>query len=262
MPDRFMPKVIQIFNLILQKKRDRVKRSRDKKKAEANKSPNEVPTLSDDIISQEDTNKENTSKEVTNKEDSNTSAPPVGTSRVLKKGRRRILADTSLDSLSDDDSSSSPINDNSGYAGDSFSPMIVKLPFSTPFRTKQQESGIKRRRETLRGENQSIDELHNKVIILEAENSQLEEDNLELVRQNMDLKRKNEGLTKSSSDQFTWLKQMWKYCNQETRRDIKAAIEVAKDEFPKGTLRGIRDTTGINFSNPPTASNAPEAQEI
>ena len=72
----------------------------------------------------------------------------------------------------------------------------------------------------------------------------------------MDLKRKNEGLTKSSSDQFTWLKQMWKYCNQETRRDIKAAIEVAKDEFPKGTLRGIRDTTGINFSNPPTASNA------
>ena len=136
---------------ILQKNRDRVKRSRDKKKAEANKPSNEGPTLSDEILSQEDTNKENTSKEVTNKEDSNTSAPPVGTSRVLKKGRRRILADTSLDSLSDDDSSSSPFSDNSGCAGDSFSPMIVKLPFSTPFRTKQQESGIKRRRETLRG---------------------------------------------------------------------------------------------------------------
>ena len=63
---------------ILQKNRDRVKRSRDKKKAEANKSSNEGPTLSDDILSQEDTNKENTRKEVTNKEDSNTSAPPVG----------------------------------------------------------------------------------------------------------------------------------------------------------------------------------------
>ena len=72
----------------------------------------------------------------------------------------------------------------------------------------------------------------------------------------MDLKRKNEDLSKSSSDQFIWFKHMWKYCNQETRRDIKAAIEVAKDEFPKGTLMGIRDTTGISFSNPPTASNS------
>ena len=75
----------------------------------------------------------------------------------------------------------------------------------------------------------------------------------------MDLKRKNEGLTKSSSDQFTWLKQMWKYCNQETRRDIKAAIEI-----PKGTLSSevSEILQGSTSAIHQLLQMPPEAQEI
>eukprot|EP00091_Calanus_sinicus_P009238 TRINITY_DN21716_c0_g1_i1.p1 TRINITY_DN21716_c0_g1~~TRINITY_DN21716_c0_g1_i1.p1 ORF type:complete len:140 (+),score=52.40 TRINITY_DN21716_c0_g1_i1:93-512(+) len=84
---------------ILQKNRDRDKRLRDKKKAEAKNSSYEGPTLSDDILSQEDTNKKRPAKNLqprkyqarrSNQEGPTTTAPQLEPQECYRKGRRRI----------------------------------------------------------------------------------------------------------------------------------------------------------------------------
>ena len=48
---------------------------------------------------------------------------------------------------------------------------------------------------------------------------------------------------------------MWEFCSSDTKKDIKTAVHAAKDEFPKGVIKGLRDNAGINFSNPQAVSH-------
>ena len=259
----------------------RVKKSRDKKKEELNRCYlypssqfDDSSTAKDDSLSSpcNDDYSANDDSSSSQANDDSSSSPAIddfSSCSVIDDSTSSPANVDSSSSSATDDSSLSPTNDDSlsstvsdtssanltsGSAGDFVAPLVVKFPFSTPSKSKRQESGLKRRRETLRNKNDTIEELHTKVIILDAEISQLEEDNVQLVKENVDLKRNNQALSASSAGQFSWVKQMWKYCNQNTKRDIKAALEAAKDEIPKGTLRGIRDQAGLNFSNPATES--------
>ena len=123
------------------------------------------------------------------------------------------------------------------------------------YKSRQQLAGEKRRRETLRDKNTSIDEMENEVKILKTENSQLEDDNMCLVVENCKLKRTVEKLEADKKDQYIWFKMMWEYCSSDTKKDIKTAVHAAKDEFPKGVIKGLRDNAGINFSNPQAVSH-------
>ena len=48
---------------------------------------------------------------------------------------------------------------------------------------------------------------------------------------------------------------MWKYNSQDTKSEIETALQAAKEEFPKGVIKGLRDNAGINFSNQQTVSH-------
>ena len=149
--------------------------------------------------------------------------------------------------------SSTPISharSRSSPTGDS--PALMRLP---GFKSRQQLAGEKRRRETLRDKNTSIDEMENEVKILKTENTQLEDDNMTLVVENCELKRTVEKLEADKKDQYIWFKMMWEFCSSDTKKDIKTAVHAAKDEFPKGVIKGLRDNAGINFSNPQAVSH-------
>ena len=144
-------------------------------------------------------------------------------------------------------------------AGDFVTPqtkpnMMVRLPFSTPSRSRQRDVGEKRRRETLRDKNSDIDELHSKVRILEVSNDKLEEENLGLVIENCDLKKKVSALENDKNEKFTWMKILWKNCTPDLKKELKVAMNASKEELPKGVMKGIRVQAGINFSNPLGAS--------
>ena len=114
--------------------------------------------------------------------------------------------------------------------------------------------GEKRRREHLREKNSDLEELHKKVIILEETNEKLEDENLGYVIENCELKKKLTKLEVDKNDQFSWVKILWKNCNPDVKKEIKAAVQASKEEFPKGVIKGIRDQAGINFSNPLSVS--------
>ena len=78
---------------------------------------------------------------------------------------------------------------------------------------------------------------------------------MSLVIENCELMRTIQRLESEKKDQFLWFKMMWEYCSQETKKDIKCAVNAAKSEFPKGVINGLRVNAGINFANPLTVSN-------
>ena len=82
----------------------------------------------------------------------------------------------------------------------------VRLPFTTPSKSRQKEAGDKRRRENMREKNSDISELHNKVRIFEVTTDKLEEENLNLVIENCDLERKVTALEADKSEKFRWMK--------------------------------------------------------
>ena len=107
----------------------------------------------------------------------------------------------------------------------------------------------------MREKNNTLSEMDVKVKTLSKENSGLEDDNMSLVIENCELKRTIQRLESEKKDQFLWFKMMWEYCSQETKKDIKCAVNAAKSEFPKGVINGLRVNAGINFANPLTVSN-------
>ena len=173
-----------------------------------------------------------------------------------------VLAGSSTSVMVPASSSSSvlrPARSTSEGAGDFVTPqtrhtMKVRLPFSTPSRSRQKDVGEKRRRETLRDKNSDIDELHSKVRILEVNNEKLEDENLGLVIENCELKKKVTALEDDKNEKFTWMKILWKNCTPDLKKELKVAMNASKEELPKGVMNGIRVQTGINFSNPLGAS--------
>ena len=131
-------------------------------------------------------------------------------------------------------------------------PFKVRVPAD---KRRQQLHGDKRRRETLRDKNSNIDQLQEEVKFLNETNNKLEDDNMSLVIENCDLKKKVENLESDKKDQYTWVKMMWKYNSQDTKSEIETALQAAKEEFPKGVIKGLRDNAGINFSNQQTVSH-------
>ena len=107
-----------------------------------------------------------------------------------------------------------------------------------------------RKGETLRDKNSDIDELHSKVRILEVNNEKLEDENLGLVIENCELKKKVTALEDDKNEKFTWMKNLWKNCTPDRKKELKVAMNASKEELPKGVMKGIRVQTGINFSNP------------
>jgi hypothetical protein len=92
--------------------------------------------------------------------------------------------------------------------------------------------------------------LKRKIIILEKDQNQVEEDNLNLVRESLEKRRKLEKLEEDKKCQFDWLKVVWKYSSSGFKSELKTTLSEVRDQLPRGTLRGLRDGVGINFSNP------------
>ena len=129
-------------------------------------------------------------------------------------------------------------------------------------KTRQFVQGLKRRRETLRDKNVETEELQRKIIILENEINKVEEDNLNLVRESLENRRKIEKLEEDKKSQFDWLKVVWKYSSSGFKSELKTTLTEVKDELPRGTLRGLRDGVGINFSNPLTAEVSSRGSDL
>ena len=108
----------------------------------------------------------------------------------------------------------------------------------------------------MRDKNTTLEEMDDKVKTLETENRKLEDDNMSLVIENCELKRSVEKLEADEKNQYSWFKMMWGFCSPDTKKEIKAAVNAAKEEFPKGVIKGLRDNAGINFSNPQTVSHS------
>ena len=125
--------------------------------------------------------------------------------------------------------------------------LIVKLP--TP-KSRQHKQGEKRRRDNLKDKNDSLEELHDKVRVLEADQDSLEAENLSLLKDKIELERKLGKKMDEKTDQFKWFKIIWQHFSPEIKKEVKSALQVAKEELPAGTLRGLRDNANINFSNP------------
>ena len=134
--------------------------------------------------------------------------------------------------------------------------LVVRLPVVNTTKSRQSQQGEKRRRETLRDKNISIEEFTEKVSSLEKDNEKLEEENINLLQESIDLKRKLETLKGDKSNHYKWFKVVWKYLTPEGRKEWKAGLHVAKEELPDGTLTNLRNHTGINFSNPLAPTNA------
>ena len=116
-------------------------------------------------------------------------------------------------------------------------------------KSRQEVLGQKRRRETLRDKNEVIRDL-------EKELNKVEEENLILVRETLENKRLLEKLDEEKRNSYDWFKVVWKYISSGVKSEIKSTLIEVKEQLPKGTLRGLRDGIGINFSKPITADIA------
>ena len=243
--------------LILMKNRDRVKRCRENKKTKLANKENTAPDLTMDCsssmsvtpVSEVDTSCVSV---ISPRQDYSSSSPRIDTSSTQQDDSSSTPSSSTV-SMASIPSSSNILME--GFSETLRAGPILKVKLSLPSRTtRQKDAGLKRRRETLREKNSYLGELNDKVKILEETNNKLEHDNIGLIIEKMDMKKTIDTLTSENKEQYGWFKILWKNCNQDTKKEIKAAVNISKDEFPRGVLRSLRDNTGINFSNPLTLS--------
>ena len=226
--------------------KDRVKKCRERKKAALEDKENSTPT---EVNNESVTPENNQSVNMQDVTAPTTSTPVNNTSTVFRSPSSTPINRISLNFLPQSSTSVTPhpvATDSSPSAGDTS--VRFKFPFA-------KQNGDKQRRETLRNKNNTIEQLESQMDTLVKENDKLEEDNISLVLESCEQKKTIRNLEDEKKDKFSWFKSMWKFCSQDTKREIKAAIQAAKDEFPTGVIKALRDNTGINFSNPLTVSN-------
>ena len=67
-----------------------------------------------------------------------------------------------------------------------------------------------------------------------------------------ELQSENNALKEKLKSADDWLTKTYKYMTPTGRNELKMGAYLAKEEFETGTLRRIRENTGLNFSKSPT----------
>ena len=137
----------------------------------------------------------------------------------VKKYRAKKKNESGESTAAEKESGSSPESSSTHHSDDESSSSAGshtrphRVIVTLPAQSRQSKDGVKRRRQTLREKNGSIDELNNQVKACNEDREHLEEENIKLVRKNIDLESKVKALTVDKNNQFEWFKEVLKYCS-------------------------------------------------
>ena len=163
---------------------------------------------------------------------------------------------TSLVSTSSGDSSTF-----SGLA--SSTPCSKRVPFQArndlPEISRQSQLGQKIRRQNNKIKAVEIADLKVGLDNSKEENAAKDIKINELTNDLRNTKNENEELKMKLQHCDDWLKQTLKNMSPTARTEFKTAVQMAKNDFPVGTILRLRDNTGINFSKHPAPTNVEES---
>ena len=124
--------------------------------------------------------------------------------------------------------------------------------------SRQNIAGKKIRKKFLKEKNKTIDDLNEeKAKLLEQVNRnedeifslQLQVSELQQVSQTKD--RRIENLQAEMKESDKWFGLTYKKLSSNGRKEFRVAVDLAQSDFPRGTLRRLRESTGLNFSKAP-----------
>ena len=159
-----------------------------------------------------------------------------------------------------DDSSSSPGFGNSSSFSNS--PMFSSTPSSSRDGTKisrQAELGKMIRKKNNKIKLNEIDEL--KAALAKSKEENVAKD-IKISEQTSDIRKlrsENNDLKDKLNHADDWLKPTYMNMSPSGKTELKTAVNMAKNDFPMGTMSRLRTNTGINFSNPPIASDCEDS---
>ena len=141
-------------------------------------------------------------------------------------------------------------------------PVKEKLKVRIPFKDKsnilsktqsrQARQGLMVRKKNNYDKNDELAKM--KTILNKSEEENIEKD-FEITEKNIkirELQSENNALKEKLKSADDWLTKTYKYMTPTGRNELKMGAYLAKEEFETGTLRRIRENTGLNFSKSPT----------
>ncbi len=115
-------------------------------------------------------------------------------------------------------------------------------------KSRQAQKGVQIRKQNQKTKNQEIEHLKNENTNLKKEIKDKDKKILELEKKLASADADKLNLKEKSSQNDLWLKKVWSSLTKDGRNELKNAVDLEKHNLPYGTLRRLRDNTGINLS--------------